>query len=1037
MKFRNLLLTIVSLCCCANTLAAIYYVDAKNGNDKWTGTVSTASSTNGPWQSIAKVNATTLKPGDQVLFSCGQSWYETLNPISSGSSAAKINFGSYPSQCTNKPKITGLQQIPSNTWKTYQGNIWKTTFPQNLIINNNIISSVSNWLKYPSDAVQTFNSTCPISVAGCMNFHAGTSQGSSIAISNQFPIIGGKKYTVFVSFYATSDTSVGVMVRENGPKTYRTLGLEKWGITGDSSKWKDLSFQFTATRTITNARLDIQIPKAKQIFIRYASIVRDENQLQPSMVLFDGAPVNIAHHPNQGHDINKPNSEYLLTSAASPVIKDSSGRSVSPAIIVPDLKLPAGATISASTKLKLRHLDWEISDFSVTSINNNILSVTPNIKYPLTHAGWGFYFYDALWMLDSAGEWFFNYSTQTLYLWAPTGKFPANSVSISSMDMGLDLRAKSNIVVDNLEINGVTVGIDISKSQLITLKNLNIINVKSDAIFAQNSITPTITNNNIYRAGKIAIDAEFSSNAHINSNKINEVGVFVKAGKRISLPTFTSSALRGGSGSIIQDNLLADIGRMGIVGGNDNDISYNVIRRSCFTHNDCGAIYLYSASLRSLIDNNLILDVLSDLNGTPYAKTVSGIYLDGGISGLTVSGNTIKGSTSSVLFHNSNNINLTNNIFYGSEGRMLFQQEDTYVKSVLKENTVSNNQFFPTIDNPVIDNTTKVGDITKFATYSKNHYSTIHSTYIVSEKDYVKGQSNLYTLQDWKNATINGLARNNDLESKLSAPLTSFASGTVGSNLMSNSDFSSGLKGWGYFNIDAPKARGTVEGCLPVSVNCLHVITGAPKTLIHSPSFAITKGKRYRVTFDMKSTVTNGVFSPRPRFAGPTKYGSVTANHLPYPMPFSADWTRYSFIFEAAVTAANPTLNDQGARFDLDGLPNGQNIWVANLEIVSFDPGVFGTPQSDLLVNDTEIDKSIDCPTRSTNPSLCSNFVRFPEGVAAVWPVSVPPRSGRIVFTQNLSLLDSDGDGISDSQDQCKNTVQGLSVNRSGCSLTD
>jgi Right handed beta helix region/Carbohydrate binding domain len=1034
MKYCNLLLTIASLCGSTHALATTYYVDAKNGNDSLSGATSTVSGTNGPWQSIAKVNTVAFKPGDQVLFSCGQTWSETLKPSTNGTTTAKIYFGSYPSLCANKPKISGMKPIPGHAWQLHQGNIWKTSFTQNKIINGNLSASVSNWLKHPSDASQTFNTSCPLSEAGCMNFLAGTSTNASVAVSNTFPVESGKKYTVTISFYATNDTSVALAVRENGG-LFKTLGLNQWGIIGNS-QWKDISFQFTATQTLPNARLDIQIPKAKRIYLRYASVVGNDSQAQPSTVFFDGNPVTISHHPNAGHDTTRPNSVYLLTTAASATVMDTSGKSVSSAIVVPNLKLPAGAAIVPSTKLKLRNFDYEINDFSVTGVSSNTLAIAPNTKYPLSTAGWGFYFYDALWMLDSAGEWFFDTSKQTLYLWTPTSENPGNRVLFASLNTGIDLRTRSYLTVENLEINGATNGIDIANSQNITLQRLNIFNIKGISIYAQKAIAPAIAINKINRAGIFGVDATFSTNASIKDNEITEVGVDVKAGNRISLPMTTNSAIHGGTGSVIEDNLLADIGRIGILGGSDNDINFNVIRRSCLTLNDCGAIYLYSDAPRTVINNNLVLDVPGDTDGTSHGKHVAGIYLDNGISGIEVTGNTVKGTISSVFWHNSSKTNLSNNILYGSEGLMLFQQEDKYINNVLSENTVANNQFFPTTNKVVIENTTTVGNVTKFATYSKNHYSALYSPYLVSEKDYANGSSITYALQDWQQAKTNGILRNNDVGSKIAAPLTSFAPGTVGSNVMVNGDFSDGVEGWGHWNATAPYTKGVLEGCLPTSTNCLHVTTGGSTSVIFSPSFAVTKGKRYRVAFDLKSTVSSGVFYPRIRFAGPTNYKAMT-DTLPYPIPASTAWKRYAFVFEANATAANPTLNDQGARLDLDGLPKANEIWITNLEVAPFDPGAFGTPQSELLVNDTDIDKPIDCPTRSSNPALCSNFVRFPEGIAAVWPISVPPRSGRIVFTQNLTLLDSDGDGIANSQDKCMSTTKGLTVDRVGCSLAD
>ena len=44
-------------------LAATYYIDATNGNDS-----SNALSPSTPWKTIAKINASSFNPGDQILF---------------------------------------------------------------------------------------------------------------------------------------------------------------------------------------------------------------------------------------------------------------------------------------------------------------------------------------------------------------------------------------------------------------------------------------------------------------------------------------------------------------------------------------------------------------------------------------------------------------------------------------------------------------------------------------------------------------------------------------------------------------------------------------------------------------------------------------------------------------------------------------------------------------------------------------------------------------------------------------------------------
>jgi hypothetical protein len=73
--------------------AVRYYVDATGGSDSNNGLSESAA-----WQTIAKVNAATIKPGESVLFKRGQTWAGTrLTVPSSGSAGAPITFGAYGS----------------------------------------------------------------------------------------------------------------------------------------------------------------------------------------------------------------------------------------------------------------------------------------------------------------------------------------------------------------------------------------------------------------------------------------------------------------------------------------------------------------------------------------------------------------------------------------------------------------------------------------------------------------------------------------------------------------------------------------------------------------------------------------------------------------------------------------------------------------------------------------------------------------------------------------------------------------------------
>lgn len=91
---------------------ATFYV-ANSGSDANNGTAPTS-----PWQTIAKVNSTTLHAGDVVLFNRGDIWREQLT-----NSAASVTYSAYGTG--NKPSIRGSNTFNvAGNWTNKSGNLW-------------------------------------------------------------------------------------------------------------------------------------------------------------------------------------------------------------------------------------------------------------------------------------------------------------------------------------------------------------------------------------------------------------------------------------------------------------------------------------------------------------------------------------------------------------------------------------------------------------------------------------------------------------------------------------------------------------------------------------------------------------------------------------------------------------------------------------------------------------------------------------------------------------------------------------------------
>jgi parallel beta-helix repeat protein len=113
------LLALVALFVAAPALSATYYVDCAASNDRGVGT-----SPQTAWQTIDKVNRSTFKPGDSILFKRGCTWREQLGVIWSGFAGAPITFGAYGSGAN--PVFSGANLVGG--WaRAGNPKIWEAT----------------------------------------------------------------------------------------------------------------------------------------------------------------------------------------------------------------------------------------------------------------------------------------------------------------------------------------------------------------------------------------------------------------------------------------------------------------------------------------------------------------------------------------------------------------------------------------------------------------------------------------------------------------------------------------------------------------------------------------------------------------------------------------------------------------------------------------------------------------------------------------------------------------------------------------------
>jgi hypothetical protein len=124
-------------------MATTYYV-SNSGNDANTGLTTSLA-----WKSISKVNSTTFKAGDQILFQKGGTFYGGITVNNSGIKGNPITYGAYGTGAN--PIITGLTTVTA--WTNLGNNIWESTSAVSTLPTCNVVvinGSLTPMGRYPN-----------------------------------------------------------------------------------------------------------------------------------------------------------------------------------------------------------------------------------------------------------------------------------------------------------------------------------------------------------------------------------------------------------------------------------------------------------------------------------------------------------------------------------------------------------------------------------------------------------------------------------------------------------------------------------------------------------------------------------------------------------------------------------------------------------------------------------------------------------------------------------------------------------------------
>lgn len=1020
-------------------LGATYYLDVDSGSDSWTGLLASrnASGTDGPWQSLSRVSRQGLVAGDRILLKCGQTWAETLRVNQSGTTSAPIRVGANPSGCSSPPTIEGAIPVPQHSWILDRSSVYRAALPANLVENGILSQSITKWAQWSElgNSTLAFNPNCP-GGGGCLDFTSASGMWSLI-ISPNFPLQGAVSYTARFQVHAPAGTHLIAVVRRGGPTNFDRLGLN-YSFTANGT-WQQMVLPFVASGSAPNARFDIYVAANRvRVMLRDVRVQRPLSA--PHQVLMGSRTIRPAHHPNRGFNPMNPQSVFLKNATDSNNVQTASGWGSTYVTTGSDLRLPLGTTLTAGLTVHVKSTNWHMDRRTVTSVSGARVGFDPPTRYRV-RANWGYFLTGASWMVDSQDEWHFDQNGQ-LRVWMPDGAPPGGRISVAALGTGIDLSGQSNIVVEDVKVRGAAVGVSLHRSTAITLDRVEISDTSAEGIDVRESQFCVFRNGIIRKTGLDAISGAvdgsgYAKGMQVRDSQVFESGVQRLGGAVISLPGPSWGALNPGEDAIVTGNTVEGTAFIGVRSHGTSTIQRNFIGNTCLTLNDCGGVVANYSGSGSIISGNLIENVIGNLDGTTFAETHAiGIYLDDFADGTAVSDNTVVNGDYGIQIHNAHNNLLSGNTLFGNRRTQLWLQEQSQVvrpPGDIYGNRVESNTFFPTNGSASVLQESELRRPTDFATYRLNAYSGLLSPIIVSE--IWPGGSQGYTLPQWQTAIPGGLHSASDVDGRVVSALGYASFRVTGGNVVPNGNAAQGKIGWTSWNQTAPLTHLVAESC--GGIPCLRFVAGASESLLSTPNFSTTKDQWYRVSFDAKTGLPGQSISVLVRRGGGGTAGYEPLTSATQLFSGNTQITRYSYVFKAVATvvAGDPITRELGARIDFVRVQPNQTLWVTNVEMVPLSPIEVGLSTALLRNTDTNANVDVGCPDAATAPSRCGQYIRFADGSPVVWPVRLPPLGKDIVYTRDQALLDSDGDGIADSQDSCSSTAAGISVQSNGCAI--
>lgn len=513
-----------------------------------------------------------------------------------------------------------------------------------------------------------------------------------------------------------------------------------------------------------------------------------------------------ARVPNAGRgDFPIANSQFARVTADG----DAQTLNIDPRVV------PAGADVdNAIAMIRMRGSDlgeytvtsWKAGSRSSLDVKAKSFTEDWYIAHEYTiPAGHGYWLENKLWMLDSAGEWFYEPTSRTLHVWMPNGLSPqGQGLHVSVMPHGIVGRDVSNVSISSIQVaDTASDGISLINTSGVKLSSVSVVRAGRRGISMTGSRSNSVSSSTVDQSASDGIwlgyvATTYSPTPPATVARSVNVDITGSAITNSGTRGYAQTAVRLGEGGLFASNRVQNTPYVGVFAPLNNRIEKNVVLNSCSRYEDCGGIYVQQPPAnpalagsadgatpvtRTLMSSNITIvgnivdggsgsaDGLPEGGGTD----TRGIYLDDYVNGVKVTGNFVAGMKHGYMLHTAFNNEISDNLAIRNRSHNIFLQEDptpsadlgSTVNGEMRLNKLyrnamvaSRNAALPTLAIPNILHTAHggQGNTQQFGQYEQNQYATLNPN-ASATLAYNYGRDN--PVQDMDLATWRGIG--NDL----------------------------------------------------------------------------------------------------------------------------------------------------------------------------------------------------------------------------------------------------------------------------------